>query len=387
MRVIRFRYFLILLVVFFNSCVEKYFLDESFINESRVVVDALITNQADTQLIKLSIASSPEKHLFIPLSNCLVKVINYDGVEFIFNESDDKPGYYEGIIDPQFLNVGSKLKLYFITPEEKEYESDYEEFKECPPVDSIYYSIEHKLTNDPNNTLDGAQFYLNLVSSAQYSRYYYWQVIETWEYHSVAPIKMYYDGVLHNGAIDYSLYYCYRTKPINEIFILNTENLEQNGFEKFPLHFVDNLTQRLLYKYSLLVKQYTISESTYYFWKNMKKNSFESGGMFDSQPVIIQGNIYNIVDKDEVVLGNFSVATMNEKRIIIEDVQGLSFDKIPSCDAIPLEERLSWTTPLDWPIYFAHSPNPDGTLSFGVMKSDCIDCTLRGGTTKKPNYW
>ncbi|NOZ48063.1 MAG: DUF4249 domain-containing protein [Chlorobi bacterium] len=294
MRVFRFLFVFVLVVILATSCVEKYFLDENNIVESRVVVDALIVNQADTQLIKISKASSPEMPKFIPLSNCNVKVINDEGIEFVFSELDDKPGYYAGAINLQYLNVGSKLKLYFITPDGIEYESGYEEFKACPPVDSIYYEIEHKPSSDPDITLDGVQFYLDLASTNDYGHFYFWQLDETWEYHSEWPVKMYYDGILHDGAIDYSLYYCYNTMAVNEIYILDTRALNQNSYKKFPLHFVDNLTQKLMYKYSILVKQYTVSESTYYFLKSMKENSFNSGGLFDSQPVIVNGNIYNI---------------------------------------------------------------------------------------------
>ncbi|NOZ48064.1 MAG: hypothetical protein GXO79_15000 [Chlorobi bacterium] len=90
---------------------------------------------------------------------------------------------------------------------------------------------------------------------------------------------------------------------------------------------------------------------------------------------------------DEKVLGNFGVATKQVKRIIVKNIPELSFDNVPGCDAVMLEESLRRFSWLDWPIYLVYMPGPYGGMVIGVAKSDCVDCTLKGGTTKKPDWW
>jgi hypothetical protein len=174
--------------------------------------------------------------------------------------------------------------------------------------------------------------------------------------------------------------------PVRDVFILETTNLEQNNFTKFPLHFVDNQTQKLQHKYSILVKQYVVSESTYQFWKTIKANNFEAGGLFDSQPVAVKGNVTNINDESEVVLGNFTVASISEKRIIIENVP-LSFDDVPGCNPVALQEPLSRLPRSDWPIYLVYFEDYDGVIKLGILQKICVDCTLLGGKTIKPEFW
>jgi len=370
------------------SCIERYYLDTQIKAQDKIVVDALITDQNEIQQIKLSKASSPEEYGVIPLSNCIVSVVDTLGNEFTFNEKLGEPGVYEGFIDKQYLQNGVKLKLYFELENGKEYASDFEELMPCPPIDSIYYEVQSLPTSDPDVNEDGFQFFIDLKAPEEYGRFFRWQIDETWEYHSDWPIKNYIDinGIYRSNTVtDFSLFTCYRTIPIDKIFILSTKGLGQNQFLKYPLHFVSDQTQRLLYKYSLLIKQYSLSESAYYFWENLKKNNQESGGFFDSQPALVKGNVHSINNPSEEVLGYFGLSSFHSKRIIISDVKELSFSYIPHCVPILIDGPL----PGDRPLYFisAYDEGTANTSNKYYAGEECFDCTTLGGTTIKPDFW
>jgi hypothetical protein len=370
------------------SCVERYYPDIESDSSSRIIVEALINDQDSIQQVKLSKTASLENPGILPLTGCLVTVNDIGNNEFRFQELSGQPGVYKGIIDESALQTGNKFRLHFSTPAGKEYESGYEELLPCPPVDSVYYEIESVLTTDPDVDLDGAQFYVDFKAPENYGRYYRWQIDETWEYHSTWKIRMYYAGEIYHVFMD-SLFCCYKTQPVDDIFILSTNGLVENSYRKYRLHFVDDHTQKLMHKYSLLIKQYSISEKAYYYWSGLNKNNQESGGLFDRQPELVKSNVINSGNSGEVVLGYFSVSSVKTKRIIISDIRGLSFRDVPWCEAGPLPEYfLRYSCPEEWPIYLVMLWDPlkeEGVL--GTAPQECFDCRLLGGITKKPDYW
>jgi hypothetical protein len=371
-----------------SSCIERYYLEEHSGLISRIVVDAVITDQDTLQRITLSKTASPEHPSYIPLSGCSVAVIDGEDNRFIFNELEDEPGVYQGGIPAGRLQPGNQFKLRFMTSSGAEYESSYEELTACPPVDSVYYEVDTIPTGDPDIYIYGLQFYLDFEASEEYGRYYRWQIEETWEYHSTWPISVYWAGRLYIITPDYSYFYCYRTMPVKEFFILSTSGLVSNRYEKYRLHFVDNLTQKLMHKYSLLIRQYSVSEKAYAFWNDLSRNNQESGGLFDSQPVLVKGNIVNLNDPDDIVLGYFGVSGVNTKRIILSDITELSFENVPFCDPRKFEGKFRALMPEEWPVYLLFYNSPiTGERILGIANPECFDCRLLGGTTKKPDYW
>jgi hypothetical protein len=367
------------------SCIERYYLTEQSDLSSRIVVEALITDQDTIQKVILSRTSSPDHPKITPLTGCRVSVADINDNEYILNEQSEEPGVYEGAVHESSLYTGNKFRLNFITPSGDEYLSEYEELLPCPPVDSLYYEVQSIPTTDPAVTVDGVQFNLDFKAPEDYYRI---QVDETWEYHSTWPITMYWAGKLYYNLLDFSLYTCYKTIPVDDIFVLSTTGFNENSYKKYRLHFVDDHTQRLLYKYSLLVKQYSLSEEAFYYWEELDRNSQESGGLLDRQPALVKSNVTNTRNPDEIVLGYFGVSSVRTRRFVFSDFKGLTFSDLIYCQARKLEERLSEYGPEEWPIYLVYFQDPvTEARVLGIANPDCFDCTLRGGTTEKPSYW
>jgi hypothetical protein len=378
------------------SCVERYYPDMEADSSSRIVVDAVINDQDSIQQVRLSKTSPPFYPKILPLTGCTVTINDIQNNEFRFQELSGQPGVYEGIIDKSALQIGNKFRLHFSTSSGEEYESGYEELLPCPPVDSVYYEVKSVLTNDPDVDLDGAQFYIDFKAPEDYGRYYRWQIDETWEYHSTFKIRMYYAasennpwvGKIYKVIID-SLFCCYKIQTVDDIFVLSTTGLVENSCRKYKLHFVDDHTQKLMFKYSLLIKQYSISENAYYYWAGLDKNNQESGGLFDRQPEMVKSNVINTGNSGEVVLGYFSVSSKRTKRIIISDIRGLYFRDVPWCKASKLtQDFLRYSTREEWPIYLVMVWDAvEDDFVLGTAPPECFDCRLLGGTTKKPDYW
>jgi hypothetical protein len=377
--------FIILIVIV--SCVETYFINDEVGFEPVLVVDALITDENEEQQIIISESTSLIEYSLHAVHNCQVYVTDMQGNKFIFTENADK-GYYFGTIPFEFLLTGNAFKVFIETAQGKRYESKFETMTACPEVDSVYYEFVVD-TNEVSKLVEsvGLQFYVDLRTHENDSKFYRWQVDETYEYHSTWPIELYWDGEeFKNEGPKYSFFTCYKNESIKQIYAATTKNVAFD-YLKYPLNFVDNSTQKLYWRYSLFVKQLSITEDAYSYWKLLAANSQESGGLDDNQPASIKGNISCISHPDENVLGYFSVSSVSAKRIFTKDELRLyhsdevfcrqftrdvfNFQKIP-------EEQL--------PYYMA--PVPEGASpDLYFANQDCFDCRMKGGILEVPEFW
>lgn len=379
---------IILLPIVFSSCVERFYLGASgddFV--PKLAIDGIISNDTELQEIVISQSSSSENPEFLPFTGCNVRVEDSKGNVFVFSESIEKKGHYQGIISAIYFEIGISFRLYLTTPEGKQYTSKLEELLPCPATGSVYSEKKSKPTTDPDVVEDGLQFYIDFVGEENSGKYFRWKLEETYEYHSTWPIRRYLDtqGYVTLIRADYSKFVCYKTEEIPDIFTLSTVGLSQNNYKHYPLHFVNDYTQRLMFKYSLLIKQYSLTETAYHYWENLRKNNKEAVDLFGKQPAQVKGNIFNVSDSTEVVLGYFGVSSVTSRRIIVPGVTDFNFNKVSFC-RVTKPDGMSML-PDERPLYWAQGVDENGEVFWGYADTQCFICTLLGGTTVKPPYW
>lgn len=387
MQITRFLQFIGLILIFSGACIDRYYLDSETDFQGKLVIDGTITDEDGWQQIVVSRSTPPDLPRFSPVSECDVFVEDDQGNRFDFYEGP-KPGHYVGEIDQANLEVGARFRLSVTTPEGELYLSTFEEMLACPPIESVYYELETKGTYERGTDENGLQFYLDFNGNENDSKFFRWKLEETYEYHSTWPITRYldYDG-FHEGGTDYSFYVCYQTENIDEVYTLSTEGFSHNSYSRYPLHFVNDHTQRLMYQYSLLVKQLSVSESAYYYWDNLRKNNQEAVDLFGKQPANAISNIRNVTDSSEVVLGYFGVSSVSTRRITVLDVPELSFSEVEYCTPIPPSEEVPPYPYEPRPLYLVLTKDANFNQVWGFAASECFICTLKGGTTEKPVYW
>jgi hypothetical protein len=385
MRITRKGILSIALGIISTSCVERFFPDTETNFSPKLVINGFISADESGQEIVISESSTLEKPELVPVSGCIVSVEDQDGHSFPFTESAMR-GHYRGSFEGSQVIIGSHYRLSVKTPTGKHMLSRYEELLPCPVVDSVSFQLASKATTDPKDTEKGLQFYIDFKGSPEYGNYFRWKLVETYEYHSTWPLDKWLDeeGRHDLPHPDYSHFVCYKTDTLADIFVLSTKGFTRNSYENYKLHFVNDRTQRLLHKYSLLVNQYSVTEGAYNYWLNLKKNNQETVNLFGRQPANVKGNIYNANDTTDIALGYFGVSAVRSKRIMIQDVQGLKFDKVYHCKALVIDGPLPMD---DLPIYFALDYDGYGVPYTGLAIADCIFCEMLGGTTQKPIYW
>jgi hypothetical protein len=185
-----------------------------------------------------------------------------------------------------------------------------------------------------------------------------------------------------------SFYTCYNNDINTGIFTVDLSKLSTPEVSNFPLNYVNTNTRRLSIKYSLLVKQYTMTIEAYNYYSKLNDINSQQGTLYAQQPYQLKGNVKNVLNDEESLLGFFFVAGMDEKRIFVERppaslvkfYYGICEIDDGDFDAY----KYIRTTPSNtWPLYVA--TDADGRRA--LTDQACVDCRRKGGSIEKPGFW
>ena len=375
----------VLMVLLLPGCIDP-FAPEINDNQVSLVVEALITDQPGEHTIILSRSSPLNDMASYPVEGAWVFLFDEEGTVREFGEME--PGVYGRWMAEGELQRGLNYWLHIETGEGEAYESDAEQLTpESPEVDSVYWELDTLGTADPDNPLFGIRFYMDVNGEEDQPRNFRWELEETWEYYAAHRIQYQYDGISLNDWEDPFIYYtCWYIGNIPSIFTASTRSLEENRLSKTPLHFVSTETQRLQTKYSLLVRQYALTDKAYDYWSQIRQQNQESGGLYESQPDRVPGNLHNVNDPDQQVLGYFNLSSVSEKRIFVDGIRELVYPPI-QCNLDTISRMDEKPPYLATPFYLiSFSPIGVGP-PYGVGSGLCFDCRKGGGTHIRPPYW
>lgn len=387
--------FLLLTTLMF-SCVEKFW-PELNTNDTKVlVVDGGITNMPGPYNIKLSYTSSIDSIAHFPATNFTVNISDDLGNSETLQEINE--GEYITSESGIQGHVGRKYKIELNSPNGSSYASNYVELLAPVNIQSFYGNIENKATLDDEQGQIGYQFYIDTEAIANDSTYFLWKLDQTYEYHSdytADYIMKANDTLIRETTVAEAQGYftCWQTDKVREVFTYNPSILNTSNITHFPLNYVNTDTRELSIRYSLLVKQYSIDLNTYHFWNSIEKMNSNQGSMYTRQPYQVQGNVTNLDKPDEVVLGYFMVAGVDEERIFVNRLPRSYNYYYDVC--IPNDADLERTDQF-WKKFYEKGILPDYDklfhyygMGFGTFlpPQTCINCTLKGGTNIKPDFW
>jgi hypothetical protein len=384
------RYLIGLVVVFagfgIQRCVEPF---TPPVNNYRelLVVNGTLTDEPGTQTIAVSRTSPYSDSSYVPEKGCAVTVVDDQGNIVKYTERGD--GKYVAEFTRDELQYGRGYMLRVIDNQGDVYESDYQTLRPAPPIDSLTASYQPKVTAEDPDGLIGYQFYVNTRDPSGNTRYYRWSMEETWEYHSPYTVAAMWDGTLHlNYFFKDNRTTCWMTRDVPGIYTATTRDLSEDVLRNFKLNYVSTQTDRLKWRYCLLVKEYSLSAEAYEFWSGLEKQTQQTGGLFESQPYMIRGNMTCVSKPDNVVLGNFSVSGVSEKRIFVGPARDPVKEIFCSSDTIKsVRDDLMPYPPSSYPVYMYNFILPSGARVKVASDQQCFDCLKRGGTNIRPSYW
>jgi hypothetical protein len=379
MKYIKFRFCVITFIIAIYSCQKPIDLKATTTNANILVVEGLINVGTDITTIKLSrtviignkTTANPEGLATVTIENAQATVATLKEIV---------KGSYSS--SPTILNL-DKTKQYRVRiklANGKTYLSDLVDVKITPPIDSIGYTVKN----------NGIQLYANTHDDTNNSRYYLYNYAETWRFNS-----KYISDYISTGTTlvprtsAQNIRECYGDIGSGNILLNSTAALTQDVAYQFPLTFIEGTSEKLSIKYSTLVTQTALTKEAYVFWDNLKTSTEKLGSIFDAQPSQLIGNIHNVADASEPVIGYISAGTTQTKRIFINKLDLPStfrtvYPYICKIDTTKNIVDITMLTRLNNP-YITLDKDP---LLGNYTYSDkpCSDCTIRG-TVQKPAFW
>jgi hypothetical protein len=383
--------YLLALIAAMLSCKKPYNPPAITSPGSYLVVEGVINTGTDSTIIKLSKTVSISSTVTTnPVLHATVSVESDQNGSYPLTETGNGNYVSTGLN----LDNTRQYRLRISTPDNQQYLSDFVAVKVSPPIDSIGFKIV-------NNNM---QVYVNTHDPNNNTHYYRWDYQETWEFHA-----LYSSDYVSNGDTilqrpdSARVFYCYAGYASSSIVLGSSAKLKQDVIYQAPITEVASTSEKIEIEYSILVKQYALTGDAYNFWVNLRNNTEQLGSIFDAQPSNINGNIHNVANPSEPVIGYVSACTVQTKRVFIKNSQlpqtlawqpvypynckqDSDYYSLPptgfnQVDAflVPLPNSNIPTSAF----YLPHAMVPSGFLSSGV---ECADCTVRG-VTKPPAFW
>lgn len=296
------------------SCITPYEF-ESLGFKRTLVIDASLTTEATAHFVQLSYTYEIDTFKVEPASNASVAFIDGTGRSTPLKEVT--PGYY--LTDAAFFGIpGETYTLEVILADGSEYRSIEETMPVPAVIDSIYGRYITLPTDRDDTDMTGVQIFLDAHAEDAESRNFRYTYQDS--YQVPVPFPSQYDWA--GTGIDFQIFErpqplgtCYRKSESTETMVATTRSLRENKVLEYPIKFINGSSDDLAYEYIIAVKQYTISDEAYTFFRYLKESNEGAGSLSDRQLGSIRGNIFEVGNPSNLVLGYFEVAGVsNVKR-------------------------------------------------------------------------
>jgi len=335
MRVITQAILIICFIIIATSCRQQYEPPAIQANNNYLVVDGFLNAGPDSTMITLTRTRNLIDTVLTKPELSASVLIEGDG-GYTNQLTDLENGVYgAGNLN---LDNNQQYRIRISTNNGSQYLSDFVPVKQTPAIDSVNWHYDSS----------GVNIYVNTHDPQNNTRYYRWQYEETWKYRSVYySTLIYQNGQLLTRTPDQEVFYCWKTQNGTNIITGTSSKLSEDIIYRYPLIFIPQASEKLSIKYSVLVKQSAITKEAFEYWENLKKNTEQLGSIFDAQPSEIAGNIHSITNPGEPVMGYFSVSTLQQKRIFIDNNQIGAWYYTIGCEP-------EIVIPVPWSLYLAN---------------------------------
>ena len=382
------RFLIISLVVSAVACVEPYPAPDVSENLSILVVDGFLDGTNGVATVRLTHTTKLiDDEEFPAEKGADVTIKSEFGDFFTLTELDSGRYRAEGLA----INPAVRYQLLIDTKGGDQYISDYVIVKDSPPIDSVTWRPDG----------DGVSIMANTHDDTGESKYYRWDYVETWEYHApfLSSFKVV-DGEVIYRQPQELVYACYQTVPSTKILVTSSVRLEDDVIRDFKLTYIPRVSSRISVMYSILVKQRVIEEAEFEFWQDLQRVTESLGGLFDSQPYEIVGNIHHVKDPSTKVLGYFSAGFVKEQRMFLgyldlpnelqkRPYHGCQVDTVCVIRTPSTIQNCSIDVPNLPPNSFLLGPLTEGPSIWGYTRGSeqCSDCREQGGVLTRPDFW
>lgn len=343
---------LILVLGVIVSCVDP--LDINIDKEENIlIVEGAITTLPGPHIIRLTLSAkygSIFDGYIRPLTSADVIIRDSDGINYELIEDKENASLY--YTPPEFqAAVGKTYTLLIRTLQGQEYTSLPEKIIKATPIDSLSARFKSTPTAEGVNST-GLEVFSTFQDNPDTRNYFMWRNSATYKIETY-PENFMTSPPEGGPAIIPAPKSCCRDCWVDErnnktLRIFSDENVNGNSVTQLVTYVSDDGV-RYTEKYLIRVEQHTLTQKAYQFFKLLEQQASISGDIFDPPPATLRGNMINLTNPDENVIGYFRASDV-------------------SIDSMFL--------------------TPDMLLEPKPLKQINDDCqTFRGGDASRPSYW
>ena len=383
-------FFLFLMVGLCASCIEEYKLPSSAseaTKEELVIQGRILSGENSVIYISKTSPFGNGKGHGKSIKTATVSIIGQNGYESEIATYDNQQSHY--LINTMQLPQNTLYAVKVLLDGET-YQSEFQELQTSPEIDEITYK----------ENVDGISIHVSTHDSEDGRRAYMWTYEEDWEFHADFDFTNATGVVLYNKNIypveDRSnpYLYCWGHQESGNIHIYSTENLKENAVKEHELFRIPINDIRISYIYSILVKQWSLNDKAYNYFKTLKLYTENTGGLFAPLPAEVKGNVFCSSNPNITVRGYVLAATVVEKRIFIyeKDFNQL-VSEYENCLWLMAEQgglywKESWLESMQAGNSVILTENGNLDLSSKLYHRECFDCRItKGATKKRPDFW
>lgn len=300
-----------------------------------LVVEGVITDVDEQQTIYLSRSRSraDSMALSVPVRNASVAVIVNGSTTVPLNETD--PGTYQ--LPPTFRGrVGESYQLRFRTAEGQEYESTVETMVAVPRMLKAYDRFNQNGFTPRADELPvpSNEIYVDFQDAPNERNFYQWRwrlyEMQDWcetcrqgRYYlrdigpvGSGPIEVI--GCVRDSSLSIFNYFDYVCRgPCWEIIYNGDINIFEDSYTNGQVQLGRQVANIPIYQLDpalLVIEQLSLTIGAYRYYKILQDQTQNTGTLADSPPAPTVGNVRNLSNNRENVVGYFSASSVSEIR-------------------------------------------------------------------------
>jgi len=309
-----------------DSCIEPYNIRYNLAADI-LTVEGLVSDQPGT-LVTINRSRSDVSTYSVPVKGCTTEIIVGDGSKVVLKETD--PGIYATPADFKGT-VGQTYQLQFKTPDGQSYQSSAERMLAAPDIKKVYQELNAKGILDKTGTRVLAStfdIFIDFDDPAQQKNAYLWrwQLFEKQDvcitceqgYLDSRTLKCVgastrftiyptYDYQCQGNCWD--LFYSTDINILSDVFS-NGRTIAGRKVAQVP-YYSDNGSL-------IEIQQYAISSDAYQYYVLLRDQTQTTGTLADTPPAPIVGNLKNLADRSEIVVGYFGAAGVKKVRYWVD---------------------------------------------------------------------
>jgi hypothetical protein len=301
-----------------------------------VVVDGLLTDEPGIQTVKLFYSTGLDKTIKRPIEINNAKVEIIDDLVHIETLFQTASGVYQTQGNKFYARQERTYKLRITMANQHVYESAFQKLNPAGDIDRIYQSFESEgLVSNNGSPQDILNLYIDAHGVEGAPNLFRWRWSYVYEVKTFPELRMKFEGLKRvpdpeicsgyvrsgDGIAKESECTCCVCWSYNysNTSVVSEKNFSHDGvFNKINVGQILVTSMKFYDKLYIEVEQLSLADEAFKFWKLVEAQQKATGNLFQPNSVKIRGNMYNVSEPNEEVLGIFAVSGIRRKSIFID---------------------------------------------------------------------